>query len=272
MVDTIFADVSEFQCPVDDSYPYRVLSIRSNDGTYEDHNFSDNYKWCVNACNNGKIDFFICYYYWRPGETGVSTHMAMVNNEGGPHPKMVSMIDLESGGNPDFDQSQVLNDEYNQLVAWLGNDKRVIGYANLADERTMWQAKPSDLEFILAGYGANPNDPTITKLAHQYTDGTGFGSSSGLPDGCPPFGNCDMNSADGLSSIDFAAACGIEVAGNVANSNKPSSEADEVSQIWDQLRISWPQLGGRSLVDAIAAIGAHLGIQGFAQTAQKKGK
>lgn len=271
MVDTIFADVSEFQCPVDDSYPYRVLSIRSNDGTYEDHNFSENYQWCVNACNSGKIDFFICYYYWRPGETGVSTHMAMVNEAGGPHPRMVSMIDLESGGNPNRDQSDVLNDEYNQLVRWLGNnDKRVIGYANLSDERTMWQAKPTDLKFILAGYGANPHDPSIIKLAHQYTDGTGFGAASGLPDGCSPFGHCDMNSADGINSISFARACGINLGGNV--SNKPTNEADEVSQIWDQLRISWPQLGGRSVVDAIAAIGAHLGIKGFAQPAQEERK
>lgn len=209
-VDTLFADVSEFQRTVDDSYPYQVLSIRSNDGTYQDHNFAANYQWCANACNTGKLKFFICYFYWRPGETGSNTHMQMVEAQGGPHPQMVTMIDLESGGNPDSDQSATLNDEYNRLVAWHGgNDKKVIGYANLGDERTMWQAKPADLEWILAGYGANPNDPSLIKIAHQYTDGSGFGAAAGLPDGCPPFGSCDMNSADGLSPDQFAAACGI---------------------------------------------------------------
>jgi hypothetical protein len=34
MVDSLFADVSEFQVPVDDSYPYQIFSFRSNDGTY----------------------------------------------------------------------------------------------------------------------------------------------------------------------------------------------------------------------------------------------
>ena len=34
------------------------------------------------------------------------------------------------------------------------------------------------------------------------------------------------------------------------------------SETWDQLRILWPQLGGRTLVDAVAAIGAKLGVEG----------
>jgi len=261
---TIFADVSEFQCPVDDSYTdagYRVLSFRSNDGTHLDANFDANYAWATAACDAGKLDLIIVYFYWRPGQTGVANHMAMVNNAGGPHPRMVSMIDLESGGNPNYDQSAVLNDEYDQLVRWLGgNEKRVIGYANLGDERTMWQCRPSDIKFILAGYGANPYDPDLIKLAHQYTDGQGYGARDGLPDGAPPFGNCDMNSADGLDPVAFAARCGIHIGGTVT---KPQSEEAQVSEVYDQLRISWPQLGGRSLVDAVAAIGAQLGISGF---------
>lgn len=262
MTDTIFADVSEFQVPVNDSYPYAVLSIRSNDGTHRDGNFAANYQWCVNACNTGKLTCFIVYYYWRPGETGLSTHMAMVNAQGGPHPQMVSMIDLESGGNPDSDQSSTLNDEYRQLVAWhAGIDKRVIGYANLGDERTMWQAKPVDLEWILAGYGANPSDPSIVKLAHQYTDGTGF--SSNLPQGASPFGNCDMNSADGLDPSAFAAACGITPQGAnpfmALTDDQQTELLDKVRYIFGQLN-PWPQLGQNAagqdltLVDAIAAV------------------
>lgn len=266
MTDTLFADVSEFQVPVDDSYPYQVLTIRSNDGSYQDHHFTQNYQWCVNAVESGKLAFFIVYFYWRPGDTGSNTHMQMVNAAGGPHPKMVTMIDLESGGNPDVDQTADLDGEYQTLAAWLGNEQRVIAYANLGDEKTMWQFKPPHLEWILAGYGANPNDPSLIKLAHQYTDGTGFGG--GLPEGCAPFGNCDMNSADGLDAAAFAAACGINTGGDVATSNtpaipKPADQTAEVSQVWDQLLIRWDMLGTHTIVEALAAIGQKLGLDGF---------
>lgn len=264
---TLFADVSEFQAAVNDSYPYQVLTIRSNDGTYRDHKFTQNYEWCANACDTGKLEFFIVYYYWRPGETGVETHMKMVNALGGPHPKMVSMIDLESGGNPDSDQTPTLDDEYNKLVAWLGNEQRVIAYANLGDEQTMWQAKPAHLDWILAGYGANPEDRSLVKLAHQYTDGTGLGG--GLPEGCPPFGNCDMNSADGYTPQQFAAACGITPTSGggplmALTDDQQQQLLDAVLDTQTQLRgpalNGWPQLGSNSqgenltVVDCLAAI------------------
>lgn len=215
VTDTLFADISYYNPPVNDAYTdagYAVLSIRSNDGTFQDPNFAANYQWCVNAVATGALKFFIVYYYWRTGETGLTTHMQMVNSQGGPHPRMITMIDLESGGNPDSDQSAALNDEYKQLVAWLGgNDARVIGYGNQGDLRTMWQFPGSQVEVILAGYGANPTspNPSLIKLAHQYTDGQDFGDD--LPTGAPPFGDCDMNSADGLSVGEFASAVGLGV-------------------------------------------------------------
>lgn len=207
--DTLFADVSEWQVKVNDRYTdagYRVLSIRSNDGSYLDRNFADNYDWCVRAVEDGRLDFFIVYYYWRPG-TGVVPHMGQVQARGGPHPRMVSMIDVESGGNPGGNQSTSLNSDFNRLASWLGNPLRVIGYGNSGDLNKMWPTRPSGLRLIVAGYGSNPNYPG--QIAHQYTDGQGYGG--GLPEGAPPFGNCDMNSANGLSSTAFAAACGLGV-------------------------------------------------------------
>ena len=266
VTDTLFADVSEFQAAVDDSYPYQVLSIRSNDGTYQDHNFAHNYQWCVNAVESGRLAFFIVYYYWRPGETGAHTHMAMVNGQGGPHPRMVTMIDLESGGNPNSDQSGVVNDEYNQLAMWLGSPARVIGYANAGDFATMWPNRPPGLRVIGAGYGQNPNLPG--QVAHQYTDGNGYGH--GLPEGCPPFSNCDMNSADGLDPDQFAAACGIQTPppGGVPVSNppaipKPDDELTQISQVWDQLLIRWEFLGGNTIAEALGTIGQALKIPGY---------
>lgn len=37
-------------------------------------------------------------------------------------------------------------------------------------------------------------------------------------------------------------------------------------EVWDQLRIEWPQLGDRTLVDTVAAIGQKLGIEGCYDT------
>lgn len=209
ITDTLFADVSEFQVPVNNSYTdagYRVLSIRSNDGTYRDHHFGANYPWCVQAINDGRLNFFMVYAYWRTNWAGTAqTMMDMVNSAGGPHPKMVAMIDVESGGNPGGDQSDGINRMYWQLANWLGSPARVIGYANRSDFNSMWPTRPIGLRMIGAGYGANPN--LAGQVAHQYTDGQGYGG--GLPEGAPPFGNCDMNSADGLSAEALATACGV---------------------------------------------------------------
>lgn len=220
--DTLFADVSEFQAAADATYwdatyqdgatgpwNFSVLSIRSNDGDHVDLNFAKNYAACVAACEAGQCVLFIVYYYWRPGSDAVNNHMSLISALGGPHPQMVSMIDLESGdGNPDTDVSSQVDSDYNMLAAWLGDERRVIGYANVGDEREMWQTQPSALEWILAGYGTDPIAPAGTfKIAHQYTDGQGYGG--GLPEGAPPFGNCDMNSADGYTPTALAAALGV---------------------------------------------------------------
>lgn len=259
--DTLFADVSYFQAPVDDTYPYQVLSIRSNDGTFQDPNFAHNYQWCAAAADASQLAFFIVYYYWRPGGTGAATHMQMVAAAGGPHPKMVTMIDLESGGNPSGDQSGLVNIEYGQLAGWLGDELRVIGYANAYDFSTMWPSRPHELRVIGAGYPTDPHLPG--EIAHQYTDGNGYGAP--LPQGCPPFGDCDMNSADGLSPQDFAAACGINPGGTVTEPD-PTLAVVQDNQV--QLRgpglKGWSQLGNRTIVDALAAIGQKLGIEGFA--------
>lgn len=202
---TLFADVSEFQVPVDNSYPYPVLSIRSNDGTYQDHHFFQNYQWCVKAADAGRLTCFIVYFYWRPEwQQAAQTHINMITAAGGPHPKMIAMIDVERGGNPAGDFSDALNGTDDMLVNWLGNPARVIAYGNTGDLSGMWANRRED-QLIIAGYGSNPSYPG--KIAHQYTDGQI--SAGGLPTGAAPFGNCDMNSADGVSPAQFAAQCGI---------------------------------------------------------------
>lgn len=223
--DTILPDVSEFQVPVDDSFlkatytesgqqfPYRWLSIRSNDGGHVDENFAPNYAWATKQLDAGNLDGLIVYYYWRPDGSGLTNHMQLVNSQGGPHPQMVSMIDVESGdGNGSANVSTQLNTEYSTLAGWLGNSARVIGYGNPGDLASMWPTSPAGLLVFVASYGSNPNLPN--QVAHQYTNGQGYGG--GLPEGVAPFGACDMNSADGYTPTQLAVALGISASTPVA--------------------------------------------------------
>lgn len=301
--DTVWADVSEFQKPLDASYfaatytdagtgpwKYRVICIRTNDGAHEDENFAANYAAATAAADRGDCVAILVYYYWRPGTAAVAKHMAMVNAAGGPHARMVSMIDLESGsGNPSSDVSNQVNADYSALAAWLGDQRRVIGYANVGDLRTMWQFHPAAVPMILAGYGSNPNDPGVFKVGHQYTDGQGYGG--GLPEGAPPFGNCDMNSADGLSPSQLAAALGVgttvvavppvvvppappvvvppvvAVPLQPPAVAKPADMAAQVSQIWDQLLLRWQVTQGMT---AVEAIGSQLPAKSVATSSLRK--
>lgn len=202
--DTVFADVSEWQRPIDDSYPYQAVTIRSNDGTYRDKNWAQNYRWCRQAADSGRVACFLVYFVWRPNwQQSLDTFKDMV---GQPHPRMAAMIDLESwGGQIQGDQSDEVNQTYQELAQFMGDARRVVGYGNVFDLNALWPHKPDNLRLVVAAYGRNPQYPG--KIAHQYTDGKGYGH--GLPEGAPPFGNCDMNSADGLNPGQLAIALGL---------------------------------------------------------------
>jgi len=197
MTDTVFADISHYQVPVDNRYPYRFLSMRSNDGTFQDRHFAQNYAWAKNALASGRLTGLIVYFVWRPHwEDAVRTHQSMCG--GHPHPKQVTMIDVESwGGQIKGDQSVGLNAARDALVKWYGGDKRrVIGYGNAGDLGSLWP-KRDDIGIVLANYRSNPNFPE--EVAHQFSD----------KQSTPPFGPCDINSADGRSPAQFAAQLGI---------------------------------------------------------------
>ena len=158
------------------------------------------------ALDTGKLVFGIVYTYCRPDwQDNANTVRSMINANGGLHPRVALMLDVEQGGNPSGDGSDWINRLYWNLAGYAGSQARIIGYGNIYDLNAMWRTKPYGLRVIVADYGANPDYPG--KVAHQYTDGHGYGG--GLPEGAPPFGNCDMNSADGLDPDQFAVACGI---------------------------------------------------------------
>jgi hypothetical protein len=199
--DVLWSDVSKYQTWVDDTYPYDVLAIRSNDGTYRDEKFPANLAWSKRALAAGKLRALIDYLVYRPNwQQTLDTIKAMV---GTPHPRMAVMVDVESwSGQIKGDQSLGINNLVNGLAAWLGDNRKVIGYGNTGDLNSLWPHKPDGMRLIIAAYGSNPDYPG--KLGHQFTDGA---TKDHLL--VPPFGYADVNSADGYDIDSFCAALGI---------------------------------------------------------------
>lgn len=274
--DTLFADVSEFQVPVNNSYPYDVLSIRVCDGSYRDGNFEQNYSWMQDALDDDDLVFGIVYTFVRPNNwaDNAATVKDMIDANGGLHDRVCIMLDVETeSGNPNYDVSDSINKLYDNLAEWIGDRKRLIGYGNSGDLDTCWPDKPDDIRLIVAGYGTLPDYPGM--VAHQYTDGQGYGN--GLPEGCDPFGNCDMNAANDLTPKQFAKECGITAKSGDSGSGKDKGKGskmplndEEQRELFDKVRVifdavqdnqlqlrgpdleGWDQLNGRTLVDTVA--------------------
>jgi hypothetical protein len=210
MTDTLWADVSYYQQVVNDTYPYAIFAFRSNDGTFVDPNFAANLVWAKEAVSTGKIKGFIVYFVIRfPTDGSLNT---LKNLVGTPHPKMAVMIDVESWkGSIVGDHSAEINSARENLINWLngarprfrrffyrGRDrKRVIGYGNVGDLESLWPVS-RDANLIVAAYGSNPSYPR--RLAHQFSSAYFV----------PPFGNCDINSADGYTAQNTVKALGLD--------------------------------------------------------------
>lgn len=185
MTDTIWCDVAEFQKPVDNTYPYRALSIREGDGTYKDAHFTSNYNWCVGNIGK-KLDFFLVYVVYEVDSEAWVTNI--MNAIGKPNSRMAVMVDVESwGGKISGDHSADINAGVMKLAAWLGSIDRVVGYGNASDLNSIWPTKVlAPNHIVLANYVENAAYPN--KFAHQYSD-----SGNVAPFGSP----VDLNSADG---------------------------------------------------------------------------
>jgi hypothetical protein len=196
MTDTQWADISQFQVTANDSYPYRALSFRSNDGTYRDPHFVANRAWCDSAIARGRLDFYIVYVVYEPdNEAWAQTAINMI---GAPNSRMVVMIDLESwSGRISGDHSADINAGRALLAKWLGSLARVIGYGNANDLARIWPNR-GNAHIVLANYSADP--PFPGKIAHQYTS-----QATVAPFGHP----VDMNSADGYDMPTLMGVLGL---------------------------------------------------------------
>lgn len=217
MADTLFADVSEWQPPLTTEYPYPFLSIRSNDGTYRDRNFAQNWDTARRMLDTGQLAGLIVYAVVRPNwADSLAVHLDM---QGENRPDVATMADAESwGGQISGDHSDAFNRFVWGASDWRGgnmpngNPRRVCGYLN-PNDASIWPTRPP-IGWIVPSYGAVPRfgdrtrDLEANMIAHQYTDGGGYGG--GLPEGAPPFGKCDMNAANGRDQWQLRAALGIE--------------------------------------------------------------
>lgn len=213
MTDTLWADVSYYQPLVDFTvYPYRWFSCRSNDGTFDDPHFQANLARSKHQLDVGRLDGLIVYVVYR---TNVQATLQNLKDQvGKPHPRTVYMIDVESWGRQvTGDQTNGIEAMRKGIVSWLRSNltaaqrlnlplvarqaKRVIVYGNTGDLRALYPGKPASVKVVVAGYGSNP--PYPGKVGHQ------FASDYHVP----PFGPCDINTADGLSSTQLAKTLGI---------------------------------------------------------------
>lgn len=190
MTDTFFADVSSWQRVVDNSYPHPVLSFRVDHGGAIDSNAHANWQ---HIASSPSIKVGIAYVVFKPGQGHAILERVKAFFGDKPPAKLAVMIDMESGsdfagpGNHSAEASQLAEN----LAAYLGSDKRVLGYANGYDWAKNWPTRPSWLKRVVASYGSQ--DPGAFQWQY-YGGASNYASPSGYPRSCPPFGsNVDMN-------------------------------------------------------------------------------
>lgn len=98
------------------------------------------------------------------------------------------------------------------------------------------------------------------KLGHPATRVIGHKEWAGASQGKWDPGNIDMGWFRGEVAKDMR--------GEFDKTSPPPAQPgpvlppDYAKETWDQLRIKWPQLGDRTLVDTVAALGEKLGVEG----------
>lgn len=222
MADTLFADISYYQRAVNDEYPFRFITFRSNDGDFDDPNFDLNLEWSAKATKRRlhrkrRLVGFGTYFVLRDDLEG--SLATLEANLAGKRKwftrdrfnRLVVVIDVESwSGEMGGDHSAEIRNARERIIRILNDRrlkprrkrhyerdrKRVVAYGNIGDLSSM-APNIGDAIIFLAAYGSNPDYPN--KLAHQFADNYNT----------PPFGLCDINSADGYSPEEFAIALGI---------------------------------------------------------------
>ena len=244
---TLWADVSQYQGkPIDDSYPHRVFSFRTNSGNTRDTLAVENARRAKSMLDAGKLDLVIPYYFFWPDQANCDLHRDILAEAGlWGHPKLVTMVDVEGAPLNGVkrvrgDQSAEVNDEIDRLRGWYGNPKKVIGYWNPKADPELWLNRPAGLPLVVPHYNGAPGVSYEFggRFAHQYSDR--------VP--CAPFGACDAN----FTALDPPAL--FELLGITTSGGTVATPEDVQQQLRGPQLKGWPQLGDKTVVDALADV------------------
>lgn len=190
---TVYADVSEWQWPVNGQYPHPFFMFRAlSEWGREDYNARQNLAWSLAARGGVLVNFGVYVIPCFISNDAILTRLDQLAIPA----DCVVMVDMESwGGQITGDRSDSLNDLVRRLRArQCGRADLVWGYGNLSDLAGIWPRRPDWLGVIVAGYGPTDAPYVNGRIGWQYTNGQENGTS--LPPGAAPFGNCDMNRLD----------------------------------------------------------------------------
>lgn len=192
---TFWADVSEYQPPIDGTYPYPKFGFRADTGSRLDVNARANWSYCV--AHPDHIRVAVAYVVFKPGQSAAI--MSRLRGAFGSicPPNMVPEIDMESGSGfaGPGNHSAEANDLMGQLAAWTGQQPQTQGYANGNDWAGNWPTPPAWMKRRLAAYSTSPTPAGY--YARQYYGALPYGSPAGWPRSCPPFGSyVDMNATE----------------------------------------------------------------------------
>lgn len=186
----VYADIAEFQPPLDSSYPYQMIACRVDNGSRLDNNISVNW---ARASSDPKIRIFVGYLVFQSGAlSGVMARIKQVFGKTCPG-KVVFRIDMESGSQfaGPGDHSAEANQWVAALAAYMATATREDGYANSGDWSGLWSNIPHGFKRVLADY---TDQLPAGWYGYQYYGGLDYPTPAGLPRSCPPFGAwVDMN-------------------------------------------------------------------------------
>jgi hypothetical protein len=147
---------------VDDRYPYRVLSFRTNSGDRTDTLALENARRARDMLDRGRLDAVLPYYFYWPGQANCDLHRELLEQAGlWGHSRLVSVIDVEGAPADGVkrvrgDQSGEVNEEAERLAGWYSDRRRIVGYFNAVADPELWRTRPAGMRFITPSYSGMP--------------------------------------------------------------------------------------------------------------------
>lgn len=188
---TLWADVSKYQLPVNNSYAHPFLSYKASQSTTEiDQNCHPNTVWGDHNSGPGlRMVGHQGYLVWYPGNEAAQARLFSTAVLAGPY--FAWMLDVESWSGSITGDHSVQLVQLAEAMADLFGAQRGEVYGNQGDLDTIFPTRPHWLKVHKARYSATP--PSQPFDSWQYSDGGPDPVPAGYPRSSAPFGPCDHN-------------------------------------------------------------------------------